>query len=66
MAAPATLPTTLPTTVDVDGAEELPDVVPFPAAAVLVEILPVATPVPPPPTMIPPPPIDVALGDDEE
>lgn len=47
IAAPATPPTTPPTTVDVDGVEESFDSPPLPAAAVLVDVLPEPTPVPP-------------------
>lgn len=63
MAAPAIPPTTPPTTVDVDGVEEESELVPFPAAAVVVDALPVA-PVPPPGAPIPD--VGVALESDEE
>lgn len=56
-------PTTPPTTVDADGVEEESVLVPFPAAAVVVDALPVA-PVPPPAAPIPV--VGVALDSDEE
>jgi len=62
-ATPARPPTTPPAIAEAGGVDEESELVPSPAAAVLVEALPVV-PVPPPAT--PPPDVGVALEPEDK